>query len=324
MAALSDTPPPLRLDPEELKRWGYVWRVGTQVRAADTAEDADADPSHDYTVDDAESGAVSASAPGKRPAEVRGLAGRAKRPGARAAATAVAPPLTAEEAGVPPDVLARFDPHRKYPSAFSKKQGMNFGFTFDLAVGNALAEMLGNGPVHVFRGSRRADALLPNKADCVEVGPARIIGGVRPQNFDVAYRPDGVRIAYDSKTLNDAASISKNWQNMINDLGTEATTVHTRFPYAVVAFIVAVPKPALRAAQQADMVRTLERLATRKAVIDQAHLAEAIALVAWDPETGGIDADVPGARSVLRVEEFMPRIHRFYTERYKGLPPHDK
>lgn len=29
---------------------------------------------------------------------------------------------------------------------------------------------------------------------------------------------------------------------MINDLGTEATTVHTRFPYAIVAFLVVVPK----------------------------------------------------------------------------------
>lgn len=46
-------------------------------------------------------------------------------------------------------------------------------------------------------------ALLPPKPDCVEVGACRIIGGVRPQNFDVAYRPDGVRFAFDSKTLND-------------------------------------------------------------------------------------------------------------------------
>ena len=28
---------------------------------------------------------------------------------------------------------------------------------------------------------------------------------------------------------------------MVNDLATEATTVHTRFPYCVVAFIVTVP-----------------------------------------------------------------------------------
>ena len=52
----------------------------------------------------------------------------------------------------------------------------------------------------------------------VEVGPVRVIGGVRPQNFDVGYRPDAIRFAFDSKSLNDRESIGKNWQNMINDL----------------------------------------------------------------------------------------------------------
>jgi len=51
----------------------------------------------------------------------------------------------------------------------------------------------------------------------------------------VGYRPDGLRFAFDSKTLNDKKSIGKNWQNMINDLATEATTVHSRFPYASLA-----------------------------------------------------------------------------------------
>lgn len=66
----------------------------------------------------------------------------------------------------------------------------------------------------------------------MEVGPTRVIGGIRPQNFDVAYRPDGVRFAYDSKTLNSRNSLGKNYQNMLNDLGTEAATVHIRFPSA--------------------------------------------------------------------------------------------
>ena len=85
----------------------------------------------------------------------------------------------------------------------------------------------------------------------------RIIGGVRPQNFDVGYRPDGVRFAFDSKTLNDRKSIGKNWQNMINDLATEATTVHSRFPHAVVAFLVALPEPVVDANQRAAIGETL-------------------------------------------------------------------
>ena len=72
-----------------------------------------------------------------------------------------------------------------------------------------------------------------------------IVGGIRKQNYDVAYRPDGVRFAFDSKTLNVADSMGKNWQNMVNDLATEASTVHTRFPMAVVAFLVLIPVPAL-------------------------------------------------------------------------------
>jgi hypothetical protein len=201
---------------------------------------------------------------------------------------------------------------------------MDFGLTFDKSVGDALATMLGGIEVIIFKGAKKGEKLLPPKADCVEVGPARIIGGVRPQNFDVAYRPDGVRIAYDSKTLNDGSSVQKNWQNMVNDLATEATTVHTRFPYAVVGFFVAIQKPALRATQQADMIRTLERLGTRKHVLDQAHLAEAVALVVWDPATGEIDQQVPPQTSNLRYETFMNAIHGCYVERYKGLPPHDK
>lgn len=96
------------------------------------------------------------------------------------------------------------------------------GKLFDMAVGNALATMLGSIPVI----APSSTALIPTQSDCVEVGPVRVIGGVRPQNFDVGYRPDGIRFAFDSKTLNDRESVGKNWQNMINDLATEATTVH--------------------------------------------------------------------------------------------------
>jgi|ERR1051325_3802979 hypothetical protein len=125
----------------------------------------------------------------------------------------------------------------------AKAQGERLGHLCDRAVGQCLAEMLGGIPVVAPRSNRM---LLPPEPDCVEVGPARMIGGIRPQNFDVAYRPDGVRFAYDSKTLNTRGSLSKNYQNMINDLGTEAATVHTRFPSAIVAFIAAVPDLCLR------------------------------------------------------------------------------
>jgi hypothetical protein len=189
---------------------------------------------------------------------------------------------------------------------------------FATAVAEPLAVMLGNVPVV----TPNRNALQPPQTDCVELGDVRIVGGVRPQNFDVGYRPDGIRFALDSKTLNDRESVAKNYQNMINDLATEATTVHTRFPFALVAFLVGVPAPCLVEPQSSALIGTLERLGRRNLIDEPAHLAEAISLVVWDPDTGEVAADVPDPESALRLEGLADRIERLYTERYKGLPPH--
>lgn len=208
----------------------------------------------------------------------------------------------------------------KAPKYFDKQQSVNFASFIDLAFGQALAKALGDIPVE----KPKRNSLLPPKSDCVEVGGVRIIGGVRPQNYDAAYRPDGPRVVFDSKTLNEGKSVPKNWQNMINDLATESTTIHTRFPYAIVGFMVVVPAPALGAKQEFDMIRTLERLGTRKDVLDLAHLAEVISLVVWDPETGEISQTVPPQDSILRIEKFSDLLFPHYLDRYKGLPPHSE
>jgi hypothetical protein len=210
-------------------------------------------------------------------------------------------------------------PTTKRPNRFDKKQGMDFGQVFDLAFGHAVAQMLGN--IEVLK--RDSNDLIPPKPNVMEVGKTRIVGGIRPQNYDAAYRPDGPRIVFDSKTLNDTDSIRKNWQNMVNDLATEAATVHTRFPYCIVAFIVAMPAPAALAPQRRDIIRTLERLGSRKDELDQYHLAEAIGLVFWDPQTGEIDVDAPDIHSNLRLDTMHDRIYPNYLDRYKNLPPHD-
>ncbi|MDQ2784506.1 MAG: hypothetical protein M3Y58_05835 [Chloroflexota bacterium] len=192
------------------------------------------------------------------------------------------------------------------------------GVLFDRAVGAALATMLGGIPIV----APNPNALTPPQADCVEVGPVRIIGGVRPQNFDVGYRPDGVRFAFDSKTLNDSENIGKNWQNMINDLATEATTVHSRFPHAVVAFMVIYPEPCVSLSQRSATTETLERLARRINVDGPPYMAEAISLVLWNPTDGSLDPTVPDPSSPLRLEKFSEQVASAYTNRYKGLPPH--
>jgi hypothetical protein len=208
----------------------------------------------------------------------------------------------------------------KSPNAFDRQQSVNFAQFIDREFARCLAVALGGISVQPPNGR----SLLPPAPDCVEVGAVRVIGGVRPQNYDVAYRPDGPRVVFDSKTLNDEDSIRKNWQNMINDLATEATTVHIRFPYAIVAFLVMVPAPALADKQEFDIIRTLERLATRKDVLDQAHLAEAVSLVVWHPASGKVHPDIPPKASPLRVEQLSASLFPHYLERYKGLPPHSE
>ena len=195
------------------------------------------------------------------------------------------------------------------------------GQQFDSAVASSLAVMLGGIPV---LPPTKSTSLVAPTQDCVECGPVRVIGGIRPQNFDVGYRPDGVRFAFDSKTLNDTKSVGKNWQNMLNDLATESTTVHSRFPHAVVAFIVAFPTPCLSASLQGPVIETLERLARRVSVHDSPFLAESVALVLWDPANGQIDATIPPAGSPLRIEAFHLPIEATYVSRYRGLPPHGK
>jgi len=207
----------------------------------------------------------------------------------------------------------------KRPKCFDRHQSVNFASFIDLQFAKSLAMMLGDIPIK----RPNSNALIPPVPDCVEIGPVRIIGGIRPQNFDAAYRPDGPRVVFDSKTLNDFKSVGKNWQNMVNDLATEAATVHTRFPYALVAFIVVIPRPALGNKQEADIIRTLERLGARKDVLDQAHLAEVLSLIVWHPKTGQIDPSIPSPDSSLRIEKFSDTLYPHYLNRYKGLPPHN-
>ena len=231
---------------------------------------------------------------------------------------------------VPPDELARWgslwsgtvgsDQRPKAANRFDKKQGMDFGRVFDRAFGTALATMLGDIPIV----SPNANALTPPHPDCVEVGTTRVIGGIRPQNYDAAYRPDGPRVVFDSKTLNDATSIGKNWQNMINDLASEAATVHTRFPFCVVAFIVVLPAPALQPPKLRAIRSTLERLGSRKDELDQHHLAEAVSLALWDPSTGDLQEASPDPESTVHLRNMNRRVHAAYVDRYQHLPPHTR
>lgn len=196
------------------------------------------------------------------------------------------------------------------------------GHLVDSTVAGALAGMLGG--IEIVKASRKKKLqLYPPEPDCVETAPVTIVGGIRKQNYDVAYRPDGVRFAFDSKTLNDAKSVGKNWQNMVNDLATEAATVHTRFPLAVVAFLVLIPEPAIGGAYE-PMSWRLDGLGGRVDEHAPAHVAEAMCMALWDPDTGIVSPDRPDPveHPEIRIERFSAQIEEAYRTRYAGSPPH--
>jgi hypothetical protein len=207
-----------------------------------------------------------------------------------------------------------------------KHQGFNsaeaLGDHIDQTVAGALATMLGGIPIHKASGKKKTK-LYPPEPDCVETAPVTIVGGIRKQDYDVAYRPDGVRFAFDSKTLNEAKSIGKNWQNMVNDLATEAATVHTRFPLAVVGFMVLLPEPAL-GGQLESLTWRLAGLGARTDEFGPTHVAEAMCMAVWDPTTGLISPTIPDPNEhpTIRIENFSPQIEETYRTRYAGALPH--
>lgn len=231
---------------------------------------------------------------------------------------------------IPPhDELIRFgEQWQKNGKRLSRSRPFSsgqLGNIIDQTVGAALADMLGGIPI--IKPNSRSP--VPKHPNAVEVGPMRVEGGIRPQNFDVGYRPtgvspEGVRFAFDSKTLNDTKSVGKNWQNMVNDIATEAATVHSVYPNAVVAFAIAVPVQCLDERRRNQMIKIFERLAQRNNPADQHYLAEAIAFILWNPYDGTISEEYPDPESRLRIEKFSTLVGRAYASRFEGLPPHDK
>lgn len=201
------------------------------------------------------------------------------------------------------------------------------GNEIDQVFAHALARFLGDVDIHQApRGRGSGVALHPPAPDCVEFGDVTIAGGARTQRFDVAYRPDGARIAFDNKTLNGEDSMGKNWNNMVNDLVAEATTVHHRFPDSVVAFFILVPEPVLAKGNRLEeSSRSIARIGGRvQAQVENLHLAEAICLAAWDPATGIISKTKPDPATfaMIRIENFASTLEERYRERFKFAPPH--
>jgi hypothetical protein len=64
-------------------------------------------------------------------------------------------------------------------------------------------------------------------------------------------------------------------------------------------------------------VQRLERAGGRKSEADGAHLLEGIAVVAYDPNIGRIDPDLPPKGSGLRWDEFVEALTKAYEARFE-------
>jgi len=210
----------------------------------------------------------------------------------------------------------RWEPTSK---SLPKADGEKAGKLCDSNIAKAMAKMLGDIEI---KSPLSSKALIPPHEDCVELGSTTIIGGIRSQMFDICYRPDGVRIAYDNKSLNSKSSVGKNYRNMINDLGTEAATVHSRFPFAVVSFVVILPEPCLEEPHLTGLMSALVRLNNRSSENDHAHKAEVISLVLWDPTSGKINKNYPKKDTGLHLSSYSEKIYENYFLRYRGMAPH--
>ena len=75
-------------------------------------------------------------------------------------------------------------------SRSAPNSSLQLGNQIDSAVASALATMLGG--VSVVKASQKKRTQLhPPDPDCVETAPVTVVGGIRKQNYDVVYRPDG-------------------------------------------------------------------------------------------------------------------------------------
>ncbi len=82
------------------------------------------------------------------------------------------------------------------------------------------------------------------------------------------------------------------------------------------------PEPVVQPSQRSATIETLERLARRTSGDGSDYMAEAIALVLWNPHSGLSDPLIPDPTSPLRLEKFSEQVEAAYVSRYKGLPPH--
>ena len=166
---------------------------------------------------------------------------------------------------------------------------------------------------------------------------------------------DGLRLAVELKPIN--LAVGRAIWNRFGDIRTFAVNIHLKFPFAVVAGVLVIPtkedpkaapeedetgdgdieagaplvtpgvKPAETPSVTSGMkstthlieraVKRLTRAGGRRTEGDAPHLLEAIAVVAYDPETATLDPNLPPKGSPLRWNEFVQALAVAYESRFE-------
>lgn len=155
-------------------------------------------------------------------------------------------------------------------------------------------------------------------------GERKVAGALRTSNADVSETDelDGLRLAVEIKPVN--LAVGRAIWNRFGDIRTFAVNIHLKFPFAVVGGVLVIPtyeatkkgkKSTVGLIQRA--VERLRRAGGRETEGDAPHLLEAIAVIAYDPDTATIDPSMPPPESGLRWEEFVVRLAAAYSARFE-------
>ena len=155
-------------------------------------------------------------------------------------------------------------------------------------------------------------------------GERKVAGALRTVNADVSERHelDGLRLAVEIKPVN--LAVGRAIWNRFGDIRTFAVNIHLKFPFAVVGGVLVVPTHEEKPSGKKSTVHLIERAVDRlrraggrDTEAGAPHLLEAIAVVAYDPDTSTIAAEIPPEGSGLRWDEFVDTLSATYLARFE-------
>ncbi|TVQ54484.1 MAG: hypothetical protein EA355_11685 [Rhodobacteraceae bacterium] len=148
----------------------------------------------------------------------------------------------------------------------------------------------------------------------------QVAGALRTAKADVSesHELDGLRLAVELKPIN--LAVGRAIWNRFGDIRTFAVNIHLKFPFAVVGGVLVIPtadagKSTVHLIRRA--IERFERAGGRRSEADAAHLLEGIAVVAFDPNTGEVDPDLPEPGSRLRWSAFVDDLSTAYRARFE-------